>query len=324
MVEFSITKKIDATATIPESWKEPIIPPPVSVKIELTRNCNQRCSFCVNADLAVKDHMPEEKYLEYIRKIRDAGVKELGVFYFGESMIVPWLPRAIKHAKDIGFEYVFLTTNGTLATPKKVKECMEAGLDSLKFSFNFATPEQYEEVARVPRKNWYKSIENIQAAKKVRDEGGYKCGLYASYIEYTGDQADQMSEALEQIRPFVDEVYALPLFNQAGNIEKEAWEFVGGNPGRAANPVPVVPCWALFREGHVNFDGTMNACCFGVPDSRFIHGDLNNSSFVDVWNSKIMQELRQAHLSKQIEGTPCSGCVKKVITSNHAKNSISP
>ena len=85
----SITKKIDEVATIPEDWKVPELPPPVSVKIELTRNCNQRCSFCVNSDLAVKGHMPEEKYLEYIRKIKDAGVKELGVFYFGESMIVP-------------------------------------------------------------------------------------------------------------------------------------------------------------------------------------------------------------------------------------------
>lgn len=310
---FTISDKIDNTSAIPEAWKQVSLPPPVSVKIELTRNCNHRCSFCVNSTLAEKGHMPEEKYLEYITKIREAGVKELGVFYFGESFIVPWLPRAIKHAKDLGFEYVFLTTNGSLATPEKVKACMEAGLDSLKFSFNYADEKQFVDIARVPAKNWHKAIKNIQGARQVRDEGNFKCGLFASYIEYTGEQGSKMEEALQQIRPFVDEVYALPLFDQAGNIEKANWEFVGGNPGRAANPRPPVPCWALFREGHVNFDGTTNACCFGVDDKRFIHGNLNTMSFMEAWNSTAMQGLRKAHLAKEVEGTPCESCVKKVI-----------
>lgn len=310
---FNISSKIDSTAHIPESWKQEVIPAPVSVKIELTRNCNYRCSFCVNSTLADKGHMPEEKYREYIRKIRDAGVKELGVFYFGESFIVPWLPKAIKYAKEIGFEYVFLTTNGSLATGAKVKECMEAGLDSLKFSLNYADKEQFEEIARVKGKNLDNAIKNIEDAHRVREEGGYKCGLFVSYIEYTGAQGDKMKATLDRVRPFVDEIYALPLFNQAGNIEQEAWEFVGGNPGRAANPVPPVPCWALFREGHVNFNGTTNACCFGVDDKRFIHGDLNTMTFMEAWNSAAMQGLRKAHLEKRVEDTPCASCVKKVV-----------
>ena len=310
---FNITNKIDNTARIPESWKTPEIPAPQSVKIELTRKCNYRCSFCVNSDLAVKDHMPKEKYFEYIKKIREAGVTELGVFYFGESFIVPWLPEAIKMAKDVGFDYVFLTTNGALATPDKVKACMEAGLDSLKFSVNYADAEQFESIARVPAKSYAKALTNIMSAHKVREEGNFNCGLFMSYIEYTGEQGDKMAKVIDNLRPYLDEVYALPLFDQAGNIKREEWEFVGGNPGRAANPMPAVPCWALFREGHVNFDGTMNACCFGVDDKRFIHGDLNTQSFMEAWNSHVMQGLRSAHLTKEIEGTPCSGCIKRVV-----------
>lgn len=311
--KFSITAKIDATDKIPADWFKPEIPAPHSVKIELTRNCNYRCSFCVNSELANKGTMPEEKYIEYITKIRDAGVKELGVFYFGESFIVPWLPRAIKHAKDIGFEYVFLTTNGSLASKDKVKECMEAGLDSLKFSLNQANEEQFKEVTRVSPKLFERVLTNIKDAHEVREAGGYNCGLYASFIEYTGEQRTRMEATLDRVRPYLDEIYALPLFDQAGNINNEAWEFVGGNPGRADNRVPPVPCWALFREGHVNFDGTMNACCFGVDDKRFIHGDLNTHTFMEVWNSNILQGLRQAHLNKDIENTPCNGCIKKVV-----------
>lgn len=310
---FTITDKIDATAQMPSEFFNTIVPAPNAVKIELTRRCNHRCSFCVNSDLAVKGDMPEEKYIEYITKIKEAGVKELGVFYFGESFIVPWLPRAIKHAKDIGFDYVFLTTNGVLSTPDKVKECMEAGLDSLKFSCNYADVDQYKEVTRVSPKGFERSLDNIKEARRIRDEGGYRCGLFASYIEYDGEQGERMQQVLrDRITPYVDEVYSLPMFSQQGNIENESWAFVGGNPGRAANPVPPVPCWTLFREGHVNFDGTMNACCFGVDDKRFIHGDLNTMTFMEAWNSLTMQGLREKHLAKEIEETPCDKCIKKV------------
>ena len=122
-----------------------------------------------------------------------------------------------------------------------------------------------------------------------------------------------MDKLLTEIRPYLDEVYALPLYDQGGTQKNNAWEFTGGNSGRAANPVAPVPCWTLFREGHVNFDGTMNACCFGLGD-QFTHGNLNTESFMDAWNSLAMQKLRTAHLAKDVENTPCRTCVKKFIT----------
>ena len=310
-----ITSRIDETARIPQEWLESTeVPVPPAVKIELTRRCNHKCSFCTNSDLQVKGDMPFDRFQDYVCKIRSAGVKELGMFYFGESFIVPWLPEGIRYAKNLGFENVFLTTNGVLSTPDKVKACMEAGLDSLKFSCNYANEKQYAEVTRVNPKGFEKMMNNIKAAREIRDEGGYKCGLYASYIEYDAEQGDRMKELVDtRIKPYVDEVYTLPLFNQQGNIEKDGWALTGGNPGRAANPVPVIPCWTLFREGHVNYDGTMNACCFGVPDKRFIHGDLNKQSFMEAWNSLAMQRLRSKHLEHKIEETPCASCIKKVF-----------
>ena len=306
----TITDKIDATATITPEYRREVVPPPRSVKIELTRKCNYRCAFCVNSRLDVKDHMPPEKYREYIKKIRDAGVEELGVFYFGESMLVPWLPDAIRWAKEEGFPYVFLTTNGSLATPEKVRACMEAGLDSLKFSFNYADEQQFASVANVSPKFYERVIENIESAYHMRQYGGHKCGLFASYIQYDGEQGERMAEALARVTPYLDETYALPLFSQTGLVQNDGWNFVGGNPGRAGNPVPPVPCWALFKEGHVNFDGTMNACCFGIPEG-FVHGDLNTMTFMEAWNHEVIRALRVAHLAGDVANTPCRNCVRR-------------
>jgi len=46
--------------------------------------------------------------------------------------------------QELKFPYVFLTTNGSLATHKWVEACFRAGLDSLKFSVNAADDAQFK------------------------------------------------------------------------------------------------------------------------------------------------------------------------------------
>ncbi|HEX3096544.1 MAG TPA: hypothetical protein VHQ02_02435 [Usitatibacter sp.] len=42
----------------------------------------------------------------------------------GESFLCDWLPDAIGHAKARGIPFAFLTTNGSAATPERVRACM--------------------------------------------------------------------------------------------------------------------------------------------------------------------------------------------------------
>ncbi len=130
-----ITDRIDAVTHIPDEYRNAVVPPPKSVKIELTGLCNFACSFCARSQKLRKvGEINRHFYERVVKEMHDAGVQELGLFYLGESFMVDWLPEAIKYAKDVGFEYVFLTTNGSLATRDKVEACLKAGLDSLKFS----------------------------------------------------------------------------------------------------------------------------------------------------------------------------------------------
>src|SRR5512147_94942 len=179
-----ITERIDAVTAIPESHRGTVIPPPRSVKIELTANCNYRCSFCVKSLRADNGEMDRRLYSRLIREMRDLGVEELGVFFIGESFLCPWLPDAIREAKDVGFPYVFLTTNGSAAKRDKLIACMEAGLDSLKFSLNFTGPDQLTEVAKVGPIAFDRAIASLKEAHAIRDANGYRCGIYASSIAF--------------------------------------------------------------------------------------------------------------------------------------------
>jgi MoaA/NifB/PqqE/SkfB family radical SAM enzyme len=313
MKVFSITKRIDAVTKIPPKYLAAKLPAPRAVKIELTSQCNYRCGFCAHR-LRMKDRgeMDRAFYERVVGEMVDAGVEELGMFYIGESFMCDWLPEAIAFAKKRGIRYAFLTTNGSLAHPDRVQDCMEAGLDSLKFSMNNADEEQFVQIAAVKAKLWRDAIENLKSAWRVRQAGGYKCGLYASSIQYDGEQQEKMLALVDEIRPFVDEHYWLPLYSMGSMTTQREEELgyrpIAGNQGRIGALREPLPCWSAFTEGHITYDGKLSACCFDAGD-KWVMADLKQVAFMDGWNSELFTTLRAAHLKKDVSGTICESCV---------------
>jgi len=309
----TITERVDNITRLSEAYRMAAPPAPPSVKIELTARCDFQCFFCASSQrLRKKQDMDWDFYTRVTREMRDVGVEELGMFYLGESFLYLRLADAIHHAKQVvGFPYIFLTTNGRMAMPGKVKACMAAGLDSLKFSYNFAGPEQCKKVTGVDA--FDAIVANIRDARRVRDEveaeTGHRCGLYASSIHYDGEQQAKMEDAVGLISDYVDEHYWLPLYGQAGlTAGGRGTKPVAGNVGRAGAMREPLPCWSVFTEGHITYDGKLAACCFD-HDGRFDMGDLNEMSFMEAWHSAAFQALRAANLAKDVTGTACEQCI---------------
>lgn len=313
-----ITDRIDSITQITREYLRIDPPAPKSVKIELTGRCNYRCGFCA---LRTRENQPKgDMDLALFRRItvdmRCNGVEEIGLFYLGESFAAPeLLVEAVEWCKhEVRFPYVFLTTNGSLATPDLVRRCMMFGLDSLKFSVNAADEAQFEAVMGVKGALFRQALDNLQAARAVRDAGGFKCGLYASSIQYDGAQAAKMRAMLEQeVLPFVDQHYFLPLYGQMTHWNEDRTASLGyvptaGNQGRIGALREPLPCWSAFTEGHVTADGILTACCFDA-DGRFAMGDLTRQGFLEAWHSLPFQQLREAHLERNVDGTICEGCL---------------
>lgn len=313
MNDFTITSRIDAVTGIPQRYRGERLPAPRAVKIELTSQCNYRCGFCAHRlRMKQRGDMDRTFYERVVGEMVEAGVEELGVFYIGESFMCDWLPEAIDYAKGRGIKYVFLTTNGSLATPERVKACMEAGLDSLKFSMNNADEAQFREVAAVKPKLFRAAIANLKAAWRVREEGGYACGLFASSIQYDGEQQSRMIQLVDEIRPCLDEHYWLPLYSMGSLATQREQELgyrpIAGNQGRLGALREPLPCWSAFTEGHITHDGKLSACCFDAGD-KWVMADLRQVPFMEGWNSESFRGLRRAHLKRDVKGTICESCV---------------
>ncbi len=297
------------------------LPAPKSVKVELTGRCNYRCGFCA---LRLREEQPKyDMDMALFRRIADemkaAGVEELGLFFLGESFSAyDNLLTACRYAKSVcKFPYVFLTTNGSLASPGRLRHLFEAGLDSLKFSVNYSDAEQFVEIASVKSGLYEQSLRNIATARVVRDEvwraTGHKCGLYASSIRYDGEQQERMEKLLNQrVLPYVDEHYWLPLYSMGSfatqREEELGFKPIAGNQGRLGALRQPLPCWSAFNEGHITSSGKLSACCFDAS-GEWEMADLNTRSFMDGWNSDEFKALRGAHLRKDVKGTICENCV---------------
>ena len=313
----TITERIDNTTRIPPGHLRADPPAPRSVKIEVSPRCNYRCGFCAlrTREAQPKWDMDFGLFRRITREMREAGVEEIGLFYLGESFMNPrLLVDCIRHLKDeVGMPYVFLTSNASMSFPEAVEECMKAGLDSLKWSVNAADERQFEKIMGVSRRLFRRALENIQAAWRVRESGGYRTGLYASSIRYDGKQQEKMEKLLaERVRPWVDQHYWLPLYSMGAfatqREEQLGYRPTAGNQGRIGALREPLPCWSAFTEGHVTAEGRLSACCFDAT-ANWTMGDLNRQSFMDAWNSAPFVALRAAHLRRDVTGTVCEKCV---------------
>jgi hypothetical protein len=307
----SITERIDRITLLTDEYRSPTPPVPKSVKIELTARCDYRCFFCASSQrLRDKADIDRTFFQRVLQDLRALGVEEIGLFYLGESFLCRWLSEAVAYAKqECGYPYVFLTTNGRMATPERVRACMQAGLDSLKFSFNFSDPEQFRLVTKAKAADFHRVEENLRAARRLRDEENYRCGIYASSIRYDDAQLARMQAAVAGILPYVDEHYWLPLYGQAGLTSgARGTRPTAGNQGRIGALRKPLPCWSLFTEGHITWDGRLSACCFD-HDGRFGMGDLAAETFMQAWHGERFQRLRRAHLAKDVSGTVCERCI---------------
>jgi len=253
--------------------------------------------------------MPWGTFTRLIDELVANGTEEIGLFFIGEPMLAKRLEGAIRYCKRAGIEYLFITTNGALATPDRLLPLMRAGLNSIKFSYNYTNGRQLREVAHVPEKIFENLVFNIKEARRIRDENGFDCGIYASSIKFDGEQQKRMEEAVEIIKPFVDEHYWLPQYSFGA--QTDFGEQVLGNPGRLANLREPLPCWTIFKEGHVTASGSVALCCFDVHN-KWCAGNINDTTFMEAWHSPKAQELRKAHLEKNARGTACENCAHGV------------
>lgn len=287
---------------------------PKVMLMETTNCCNHSCIFCSHSKMTrPKGFMREELAYRLLEEAYNEGTREVGFYMLGEPLLDRNLEKYIKYAKELGFSYTFLTTNGSILDDKRMISILNAGLDSIKFSLNGGNEEHY--FFAHGKDDFQVVKDNIIRLSAYRKEYGCNIKIYISSVltKYTQNDDIMINNIFS---PYVDDIIIYTCTNQGGNMNDEV-----ENVLRIENTSSVLfnnrSCFFPFNRLHITYEGYLTLCCTDTQNFLIVE-DLNNLSLKDAWNSEKFQQIRKKHIDGSLEGTLCYNCL------NNENMSIEP
>ncbi len=279
--------------------------PPVPIRhvqIEISNLCNYQCIFCPRIKtVRRKGIIDDTLFCRLLQEVYDFGAKEMSFHYSGDPFLHPKLAEYVKKAKNVGFSYVYIDTNGSNASREQVEAVIDAGVDSIKFSVNAGERETYKFIHGADMLD--EVIENVVYCDEYRKRVNPNMKLFVScvYTKFTQDEKEKISEIFH----FCDEVIFQPAADFSGVMPEVNTLLKGEGNNDYAN---VCPCPMVFGGIYITYEGYLAACCTNF-DNHVVVADLNKMSLKEAWYGEKMTELRKRHLEKDLKGMVCYNCI---------------
>lgn len=292
-------------------------PLPQSLNIELNSTCNQSCIFCpfhgkYASNQPFLTAMKKKDAIALIDMAKEYGIgkKEIGFYLAGEAFLHKDLPEIVKYAKKSGFSYTFITTNGAFATPDKMQEVLDAGLDSIRISINAADREMYRELHG--RDDYDKVSENLQYMHGYIKEKKLKVATSISCV-ITGRTLGIQEKFKKQFGQYVDDILFIPVMLQRLNCDEQFIREYQVIDDALTEMKSDFVCPLLFDTMYINANLEVVPCCEAY-DADCVFYDLKQDfDLKNAWNSEGYNRYRKLYLNHEdLAGTICEKCTLRM------------
>lgn len=286
-----------------------IAPFPKNCLVEIGNYCNHQCIFCKNPDQERESvTLSIEIFEKFIREAKELGLEEVGLYSTGEPFATKNLEDYISAAKKHGIQRIYLTTNGSLATLKRVQSCVAAGLDSIKFSINAGNREDYKIVHG--KDDFDKVLNNVKEIYEWKTKSNQSLQMIGSCVSIQKLPNIRL-EHNEIFSKYFEDIAYVDASSQGGQalelpltVKEQSAVFRDTLPRTTFSP-----CQMLWNRIHLSAEGYLSACCVDY-NLDLVYADLKASTLSDSWNNNIMKGLRTRHLEKNLENVLCDQCMR--------------
>ena len=287
-------------------------PFPKEVFFDVASACNHSCFFCANPTMKIlkgQGLIDESLVFRLLDEVSQYAQTQVGLYATGEPFLHKGLARMTEKAKSVGIPYVFISTNGALATPERAKPVLDAGMDSIKFSVNAGTRESYKNVHG--RDQFDRVQKHIRWFANYRETSGLKYKIYASCVQ-TSKIEGEWETLNELLDPYVDEIDMRSCSNQGGNMyvnnlteDIDPRNLLGSlKPAQLKHKV----CPDPFHRLVVTPEGYATVCVVDYKNYLTV-ANLHKNSIKDAWTNEVFVNLRKRHLSGNLDGLICKNCL---------------
>src|SRR4051812_22345473 len=322
-------------------------PLPQHLQVEVSGACNLRCRMClVRYAPAIGRREGALSYEEFLALVDSVpGLKRLTLQGLGEPLLAPHLLDMIRYAAARGV-HVGFNTNGVLLTRAVAEALVEAGTGHVHVSLDGARAETYEDVRHgtrmAPRPGQFtRVVANLRGLLAARGEARRpRVVLVFVAMRRNVGELDALVELAAELG--VDELWVQNLSHVFSDTdpagvydairryaESEAL-FADEATAEAARSLfacaaerarrhglklrlpqvdeaPAGSCSWPWEGAYVTHRGEVQPCCMVMGSDRATLGQLDNTSFPEIWGSEEYRDFRQ----RLLEGEPppvCRGC----------------
>jgi radical SAM protein with 4Fe4S-binding SPASM domain len=296
---------------------------PLSVQLDLTYRCNERCIHCY---LDHDDHgeMTTAEIKDLLDQMADAGVFYLTISG-GEILMRRDFFEILEHARARTF-CVKLKTNGVLIRKKEAERLRELGVEAVQISIYSHRPEVHDAITKMPG-SFRQSIDavrflrtqgltvtlaNVLMAQNAHDYMSVKALATELDAKFTIDPTiTPMMDGDRSILNLNVEQAALQEVFRNEELVGDVAEFCAPPRGVDEEALDMLPCSAGHTACYVSPYGDVYPCVqFPLPT-----GNVRRTRFVDIWrDSPQFKEVRSITLrdmpscSKCTHGASCTRC----------------
>lgn len=264
--------------------------PPV-IGIEVTNRCNIDCIMCPRQEM--KRSIGDMDLTLFKKIINDINGKIEFVWLqnYGEPFLHKDIFEMIKYTKESNLK-VGISTNATVLDRDSINNILESKLDYIIFAFDGAIESTYEKIRRGAR--YGEVIKNIKLFLDEKNRSNAKI--------FTVVQCIYMDETAKEINDFLN------IWKKKGVNRIRIRQLTYGGEGKYKNLFRKQPCYWLWHNPQVTWDGVFIPCCQDV-NAIYPLGNVNSESVCTLWTSEKMNRLRQLHIEKKFVEIPlCRNC----------------
>jgi radical SAM protein with 4Fe4S-binding SPASM domain len=297
---------------------------PLSVQLDLTYRCNERCIHCY-----LDHHDHGEMTTAEIKGLLEQ-MAEAGVFYLtisgGEILMRRDFFEILEYARGLTF-CIKLKTNGILIRKKEADRIQALGVESVQISIYSHVPAVHDAITKLPGS----LAQSIEAVRRLRAHGIHVVMANVLMTRNAHDYVGVRALAAElgaqfivdpTITPMMDGDRSILSLNIDENALREVFQneaLVGGNveefcalrQGPDEDALDMLPCSAGHTACYVSPYGDVYPCVqFPLPS-----GNVRRTKFADIWrDSPQLKEVRSITLrdmpscSKCAHGGTCTRC----------------
>lgn len=289
---------------------EALAPFPKIIDVELTSACNFRCKMCPTGNLSLKRPAGFMAYATWQSIVwqcweHGAAIRMIG---WGEPALHPDIYCMVSAASAKGL-LTHINTNGSKLDEKLAGDLINAGLRSLKFSFQGVDRESYAEMRGTDF--FDELLAKARMVKELRGTRPYPYLHISTSITY---------ESPELVAAFRERAAQCADLVTVGNT---TWDYFDSKAARLRphelerleqlkalstdKKQHPSPCPEVFDKLSIHHDGSVRVCCNDFDGITNL-GNVNDTPLAEIWRHPQMEEYRRRLSANEYGGPLCSSC----------------